>query len=372
MTAGRGERLRRLPTDAVGGLLGGFLGAAFAAATTEVIKRLLAVVARQETWVLIVVPLVGLSVSVVVLHVIGHGAAVQHLLDDDPRTSRRRWRAFPTDVTRADLTADVVANAGREERFPWHLAPVRAMAIVATVGLGAPMGTESPAAHLGMAAGSAAGDRIAPLRRYARPMALGGGAAAVAALMGLPLVGAVFMLELGRRRQVAISPDRVVAALAGGLAGWTVNVAFDLDLIRLVSPRLAPHDVGDAVATALLVGAAAGAVCATSGAAIYRARAWRATPGVRLLLGGLAVAAAAVAIAIVATPDRRDRARRRRRRLGRARRPGHADAARRGAAAGGGDTGGRRRRGVWRCVRPVPVDGRPRRTDVRACARRVR
>ena len=75
----------------------------------------------------------------------------------------------PRDVIRADLTADVLATAGEEERFPWRLAPVRAVAIVATVGLGAPMGTESPAAHLGVAAGAWLGDRGVWWRRSSGP-----------------------------------------------------------------------------------------------------------------------------------------------------------------------------------------------------------
>ena len=62
------------------------------------------------------------------------------------------------------------------------------------------MGTESPAAHLGVAAGAWLGDRGRWWRRLIRPAAVGGGAAGVAALMGIPLVGTAFMLELGRRR----------------------------------------------------------------------------------------------------------------------------------------------------------------------------
>ena len=48
------------------------------------------------------------------------------------------------------------------------------LAIVSTVGLGAPMGTESPAAHLGVAAGACLGDRrrsLAPARPGPPPSA---------------------------------------------------------------------------------------------------------------------------------------------------------------------------------------------------------
>jgi len=64
-----------------------------------------------------------------------------------------RWNTFPRGVARADLTTDVAQSAGREECFPWHLTPVRAAAIVATVGLGHPWAPRRPAAHIGVAAG---------------------------------------------------------------------------------------------------------------------------------------------------------------------------------------------------------------------------
>ena len=144
-------------TYAVGGVVGGLVGATTAVLVTQVIKALLAVVTRQETWVTIVIPLVGLGLSVLVLNGYRRGAALQRLTPETaPSTSRRPgllgWRPTGRDVIRADLTSDVLATAGTEERFPWHLAPPRIVAIIATVGLGAPMGTESPAAHMGVAA----------------------------------------------------------------------------------------------------------------------------------------------------------------------------------------------------------------------------
>ena len=99
------------------------------------------------------------------------------------------WRTFPPDAVRADISGDVVDSAGEEERFPWRLAPIRALAILATVGSGGAMGTEAPAAYLGVAAGVCLGDRGRWWRRLLRPAALAGGAAGVAALMAIPLVG---------------------------------------------------------------------------------------------------------------------------------------------------------------------------------------
>lgn len=305
-TSGRAAALvQRVGVNALGGLLGGLVGASAAVIVTETIKAMLAVVARQDTWVLVVVPLVGIALAVLVLNGYQRGAALQTLSHDpDPVAGRRRWpRLRPThDVIRADLTADVLATAGQEERFPWRLAPARVVAIVATVGLGAPMGTESPAAHIGVSAAAFMTDRGRRWRRLARPAAVGGGAAGVAALIGNPLVGTAFILELGRRRDASLSLERVTAAVVGGLVGWGMNVAFDLDLIRLNVPDVAPGGLWVAIATALFAGAVAGVVTSLTGSAIYGARGWQASPVIRLALGGLTVAAAAIAIAVIATP----------------------------------------------------------------------
>jgi chloride channel protein, CIC family len=145
---------RSLGTFATGGAVGGLAGAGAAVIVT------LGALATQDTWVWIVMPLVGLALSVAIRQGYHGGQALQTLVPEvEPEVPRARWgllrwRVSPRDVIRADLTADVVATAGAEERFPWHLAPPRIAAIVATVGLGAPMGTGSPAAQIGVAAGA--------------------------------------------------------------------------------------------------------------------------------------------------------------------------------------------------------------------------
>jgi chloride channel protein, CIC family len=303
-----GPRHVSVGISALGGLLGGVAGAATAVIVTEVIKRILAVVSRQEIGGLVLLPLVGLLLAVVILQGYHRGEARQTLTEDSVRPrSRRRWSLnsmSSRDVIRADLTADVLAAAGEEERFPWRLAPVRALAIVATVGLGAPMGTESPAAHLGVSAGVWLGDRGRWWRRLARPAGVGGGAAGVSALVGIPLVGTAFILELGRRRSVPLSAERVTAALTGGLVGWVINVAFNLDLIRLNVPETAPGDLVVALGTALVAGVVAGTITSLTGIAIYWARGWQQNfPIFRLVLGGLAVAATTMVVATIATPS---------------------------------------------------------------------
>ena len=296
----------QMTISVLGGLLGGLAGAATAVLVTDLIKRILAVVSTQGSLGLIVWPLVGLALAVVVLHGYHRGEALQTLAPDlAAPLARKRWRLNwknPRDVIRADLTADVLATAGEEERFPWRLAPVRAVAIVATVGLGAPMGTESPAAHLGVAAGAWLGNRGRWWRRLTRPAAVGGGAAGVSALVGIPLVGTAFMLELGRRRDVPLSAERVTAALMGGLVGWAINVAFNLDLIRLNVPEVSPDDLLTALATALVAGASSGTITSLTGLAIYRVRGWQEYPAFRLAAGGLVVAVTTMAIAIIAGP----------------------------------------------------------------------
>jgi H+/Cl- antiporter ClcA len=305
---GAGSRLSTVVTSAVGGLLGGSAGAALVIGVTEVLKGMLAVVSGQDTWVLIGLPLLGLALSVLVLYGAGlcgaaRASAPQASAPPERPRSARAWRAFPPDVARADITADVVAFAGQEERFPWRLAPIRLLAIVATVGLGAPMGTEAPAAYLGVATGAAIGDRGNRWRRVLRPAAVAGGAAGVSALMGIPLVGTAFILEMGRRQNAPLSLERVTAALVGGVVGWLANRALDVDLIRLVVPREPPHSLPQALTTALLIGALAGSITSLTGAAIYRAKAWEAHPAVRLAFGGVALGGAAVILAAIAAPQ---------------------------------------------------------------------
>lgn len=286
-----------------GGLLGGVVAATFVVTLTTLIKEGLAWVMRQDVWVMVSAPFVGLVVAVLLLNLVAHGQAVQHVTSQDaPPRKFAAWLQFPASAVRADLTSDVVKNAGREEQFPWRLAPIRAAAILATVGLGAPMGTESPAAHLGVATGSALGALGERWRGLARSAGVGGGAAGVAALMGLPLVGLAFMLELGRRSRAPLSLSRVLAASSGALVGWGFNVVLDLSLIRLIVPAIAPGDLVLALATALLVGALSGAFGSVTGAAIYKARGWSASPGVKLVTGGVVLVVCMVAIGFLATP----------------------------------------------------------------------
>jgi H+/Cl- antiporter ClcA len=293
-----GSALRStIARSAAGGVLGGLVAASLVIGFTEVLKIMLAVVSRQETWVLILVPLLGLALSVLVLYGFGLSNGTQTF--ERPRWAGV-WRTFPPRSARSDLTGDMVGFAGEEERFPWRLAPIRMLAMVATVGLGAAMGTEAPAAYLGVATGAALGSRW---HRLLRPAAVGGGAAGVAALMGIPLLGTAYILELGRRHHAPLNAERVTAALVGGYIGWLLHIALGVDLLRLVVPKEPPHSFYQATITALLIGALSGTVTALSGAAIYRAKSYMVHPIVRLTLGGLVLGTAAVILARIAAPS---------------------------------------------------------------------
>jgi CIC family chloride channel protein len=292
----------------IGGLLGGLVGSLTAVMLTQEIKQILDFVSGLGPIWLLLLPLLGVTLSVLVLFGLGQGVPAQTLVPRQDASLDQRlkqtWYSFPHDVARADLTGDVVNTVGAEERFPWQRTPLRALAILSTVGLGAPMGTESPAAHIGVATGVWLSSINPALRRFVRPAAIGGGAAGVSALMGIPLVGSFFMFELSQRRQIPLTPERAAAMLAGGVVGWGVNFIFKLSLIRLVVPSVPPANVWDAATAALFIGAIAGVITSLSSEAIYWARGLQkqTRPATRLLFGGLTMLLLAIVIAQVASP----------------------------------------------------------------------
>ncbi len=279
----------------LGAVLGALVGGFVVVGVTLVLKAGMDLAARENTLYVVVVPLLGLTVATVVLHVLGRGGG--------PEAQRAHpWRTFPPDAIRADISGDVVECEGVEERFPWRLAPIRTLAIIATVGSGGAMGTEAPAAYLGVAAGACLGDRGRWWRRLLRPAALAGGAAGVSALMAAPLVGTVFMLELGLRSRAPVNVERSAAAVVGGFIGWAITAFLHLQFIRLIVPKEPPHSFTQAAVTALLIGALAGGISSLAGIAVYQAKKWKASPAARLAIGGAAIVATALILARIATP----------------------------------------------------------------------
>jgi H+/Cl- antiporter ClcA len=279
----------------LGALLGGVVGGFVVVGVTLVLKAGMDLASRENTLYVVVVPLLGLGLATFVLHGLGRSAGA------DGRQTHP-WRTFPPDAIRADISGDVIECEGVEERFPWRLAPIRALAIVATVGSGGAMGTEAPAAYLGVAAGVCLGDRGRRWRRLLRPAALAGGAAGVSALMAAPLVGTVFMLELGLRSRAPVNVERSAAAIVGGFIGWAITAYLDLKFIRLIVPREAPQTFVQAVVTALLIGGLAGGISSLAGLAVNRAKKWKASPATRVAVGGAAIAGTALILAWIATP----------------------------------------------------------------------
>lgn len=286
-----------IATSALGGVLGGSLAALLVIGFTEILKGMLAVVSRQHTWVIILAPLVGLALSVLVLYGFGLTSETESFA---PFKRTGAWRTFAPRKSRSDLTGDMVGSAGEEEHFPWRLAPLRMLAMITTVGLGAAMGTEAPAAYIGVATGAALGSRWRPLLR---PAAVGGAAAGVAALMGIPFLGTAYILELGRRHHAPLNAERITAALVGGVVGWLLHIALGVDLLRLVVPKEPPHSFHQAIITALVIGVLSGTITAMSGAAINRAKGFTVHPIIRLTLSGLVLGAAAVILAKIAAPS---------------------------------------------------------------------
>lgn len=292
---GAGARASSLGVAVLGAIIGGLVGAVVVIGVTLVLKAGIDFAGSQNVAFVLTVPLLGLIVATLVLHGLGRASGA------GARSSP--WRTFAPGAIRADISGDVVDSAGEEERFPWRLAPIRCLAILATVGSGAAMGTEAPAAYLGVAAGACVGDRGRRWRRLLRPAALAGGAAGVGALMGIAFVGTAFMLELGRRRRAPLSLERVVAALIGGVIGQQIAALLDLQLISLVVPHEPPTDLPHAAITAIFIGVAAGAMSAGAATAVERAKKWKASPLLRLTVGGVAtVAVAALLVRIASAP----------------------------------------------------------------------
>ncbi len=286
-------RERQLGTHVIGGLMGGLAGGVLVELVITALKGMLDFFAGQSTWLLIVIPLIGLTLTVIVLHVIGCPEGRQG----------SAWRTFPRGAIRADITGDVVDNAGREERFPWRLALLRLVAIFATVGSGGALGSEAPAAYLGVASGACIADRGRRWRRFVKPAALGGGAAGVSVLMGIPLMGAAYVLELGKRNGAPYSLERCIAALVGGGVGWVLNILWDVNLIRLVVPQEPPTGLTQAVIAIVCIGLLSGLITSLAASAISRAKKWQAPPWVRLSIGGLVLTADAVVLAMIAAPS---------------------------------------------------------------------
>src|SRR5215471_20171827 len=90
------SRWASVATYALGSVLGGLGGGAFVVVVTLALKAMMDFVSSQVTWVLIVVPLIGLALTVLVLHVFGQIEAAQTHGRGVTRERRAKiWRTFP-------------------------------------------------------------------------------------------------------------------------------------------------------------------------------------------------------------------------------------------------------------------------------------
>lgn len=94
------------------------------------------------------------------------------------------------------------------------------------------------------------------------------------------LVGTAFILELERPHRAPLNVERVTAALVGGFVGWLWHIAFRVDLIRLVVPKEPPHNLHQALMTALLIGLLSGSALIVLAVALLRAVATTASSAV--------------------------------------------------------------------------------------------
>ena len=96
-----------IATAALGGVLGGSLAAALVIGFTEVLKLMLAVVSRQHTWVIVLVPLVGLALSVLVLYGFGLSSETESFKRPGWASA---WRTFAPRTSRLVLAQNTTLN----------------------------------------------------------------------------------------------------------------------------------------------------------------------------------------------------------------------------------------------------------------------
>src|SRR5215510_10663916 len=95
-----GSQWSSVATYALGGMLGGLAGAAFVVVVTLAIKATMDFVSSQVTWVLIVVPLLGLTLGVLVLQR-GQSQDAKNLAPASIRA--RGWKIFQPHGVQADI-----------------------------------------------------------------------------------------------------------------------------------------------------------------------------------------------------------------------------------------------------------------------------
>ena len=212
-------------------LVGVLTGLAVAVLDRVVAEHLLPMVFELPLWAGALLPVLGLTVSAVVLRLagIGPGTADEYLHAYHDRTHLLRLR---------------------------HLA-IRLVAAVATLGSGAPMGLEGPSLYTGATLGSSLQRRLPAPFRHAdhRTLLVAGAAAGVAAIFKAPATGVVFAMEVPYRDDLA--RRMLLPALVAGASSYLVFVAINgtdplFDVFG--TPEFTIRDLGGAVVLGVLAG----------------------------------------------------------------------------------------------------------------------
>lgn len=124
---------------------------------------------------------------------------------------------------RAHGIADVIQASHAEDcRIPVRAGVVGALLTALSIGVGASVGREGPAVHLGAALGSWLSQALALPARHARTLLGCGAAAAVAASFNAPIAGALFAHEVvvGHYGLRALAPVVMASASATVVSRW--------------------------------------------------------------------------------------------------------------------------------------------------------
>jgi CIC family chloride channel protein len=244
------------------GVLTGLAVAAFERVTAEVA---LAAVLRLPLWAQVLAPATGLLIAGLCLRLGGR--------DVTPSTSDEYIRSF-------------------HERAPMALRPLpfRIAATIATLGAGAPLGSEGPALYGGAGIGSALQRRLRRLfaPEDAKVLLVAGAAAGVAAIFKAPVTGLVFALEVPYQDDLA--RRMLLPAAIGAATSYVTFAAFaGTEPILPVAGR-PPFNLVD-LGGAALVGLVAGILARLFILIVHQAKRWsgRGHPFVRALLAGLII-----------------------------------------------------------------------------------
>ena len=247
----------------VAAVTGAVVGLAVAGFEWLTVRVLLEHVEELRTWMIVAMPLVGLTVSALVLRTVGGGASGS--------TSDEYLKAFHSPT----------------HKLTERPAVARLLAAVATLGSGVPLGFEGPSMYTGATIGATLQRRFRKLFRGSDPRLLlvCGAAAGVAAIFKAPATGAVFAIEVPYHGDVAhrfLLPASVSAA-AGYL---TFVLVWGTERLIPVQglPAFSAVDIGGA----LVVGIVGGIFARLFALVLRTAKDWSVSTStwMRVLYGG--------------------------------------------------------------------------------------